>query len=138
MSALDDLVVAAGAARDVESELRKLRAIEQWALGSLHVKDGDAVVLTTPVNTNNGWAPYREVLVVGSTGVMSKPWLASNGKWCVYFTPDVCWSVSDYPHKETRYAASPTPCFMIALEKLRRRKDSDVGLLLPTDVLVRS
>jgi hypothetical protein len=138
MSALDALVAAAAEARDVESELRTLRAIKQWALGSLHVKDGDAVVLTVPVSTNNGWAPYREVLVVGSTGVVNEPWLASNGKWCGYFTPDVCWSVSNYPHRETRYTTSPTPCFMIALEKLRRRKDSDVGLLLPNDVLVRS
>lgn len=122
---------------DFSSEVRKLKEIKEWALSQLHVAEGDAVTLREdiPINIASGWWPYREILVKNSTGVVSNLYLY-NGHWRGYFTPDVCWSHSDWKGG-SRYQSEHGKCFMMRLDWMRRRKPKDKELIMPSDALPR-
>lgn len=129
--ALADLVAAAQNARDIQADFDRLRRIEAWALSTLHVHDDDAVVITEPINTNNDWRIFSEVLVPGCTGIVTALYLSTHSqRWCGYFTPDVQWTVNDRfgRRKETRPAM-----FMLPLRVLRLRTADDEPLTMPAD-----
>jgi hypothetical protein len=121
-------------ARDIVHEARRLAEVEAWALTQLPVSDGDAVTLKrAPANVGPGWAPYREVLVKGSTGTIHDLYLYQ-GEWRGLFQPDVCWAISSW--KDQRLVTVPKG-FMLGLHYMRRRKASDAGLALPVDAIDR-
>ena len=107
--ALDAMVESAMRYNDIRLEVRRLREIEKWALSTLHVKDGDKVVLArAPKNPGPGWVPYSEVLCEGRTGRVSGFYLNPNGVWCGLFTPDDCWVlVHRLPGETSRMRYAP-------------------------------
>ncbi len=131
--ALDAVIQGARSVDFAEREIRRLREIEAWAVGSLPLRDGDEVVLAEPVKLGRGWTAYREVLVVGRTGVVSSIHLF-DGEWFGLFTPDDCWCLSDY--KGQRLATAPKS-FMVRLWKLRKRTEGDERMPVPDDIIQR-
>lgn len=131
--ALDAVIQGARSVDFAEREIRRLREIEAWAVDSLPLRDGDEVVLAEPVTFGPGWKAYREVLVVGRTGVVSSIFL-SGGEWAGLFTPDDCWCLSDF--RGQRLATEPKS-FMVRLGKLRKRADGDERMPVPDDIIER-
>lgn len=129
--ALAALVTAAQQGRPLQEDHQRLLAIEAWALASLPVTSGDAVVITEPINTDNDWRRFGEALVPGCTGIVSDFWLSSrSGEWCGYFEPEVLWSTSgDWGRRRE----SRPGLFMLPLRKMRRRTEDDQPLAMPDD-----
>jgi hypothetical protein len=136
---VDTLLTSLTNANDVAHEIRRLRKVEAWALGTLHLSEGDPAVIGAYINASGGWSPYREVLVMGCTGIAHGFYLSDDGEWSCLFTPDDCWTVSDYPPGAvTRHRKDPAGSFMLKLAKLRRRTDSDKQLPVPLDLRDRA
>lgn len=120
--------------RMVAGEVKRLRAIEAWALSTLHVADGDAVVITKPIAATGGWHPYREVLVEGRTGRVHDLYL-HDGTWYGLFEPDDCWTVHEDRDREVRrWRKDPAGVFMLSVGFMRRRNNVDRPLPVPDDV----
>lgn len=131
-SALDALVEITKKMHVIEDELRKLREIEEWALGTLPFKAGDKVVIdrTVDVASSSGWYSYREVLVKGRTGRVNRIFL-SGGQWYCSFAPDDVWSISNYPPGEIRRYDAKGSVFCMRVSSLRKRKKKDKRLPVP-------
>jgi hypothetical protein len=88
---------------DISYALRKADQIKAWCLRSLDFKVGDRVRIAQPVydpDRSPRWAPYREALAVGRTGIVHdidfNPYSGEFGGWSAAVKLDHEWSVSDW------------------------------------------
>ncbi len=90
---IDTLLAADLAA--VQRELRQLRAIRDWAAKqAADFGPGDRVTIAEPLPCNDGWAPYREALALGATGVVQAiDFNQHRDRWYAEVVLDREWSV---------------------------------------------
>lgn len=92
--------VEALSTQDVKWELKKLRAIRDWALQrtGIDYQIGDTVGIVRVLNTDNGWAPYRDALAPGASATVTDiDFNTYTESWYADIILDREWSVSDYP-----------------------------------------
>lgn len=134
---LDVITAATHRARSLISEVERLRAMEEWALSVLPVKDGDAVVIKDcfpPIPQTSGWYPHRGHLVPGATGVVtSLHFVATARHWIAMYQPDVEWTLYDHEGEQQIEIAQPEwrHTFAMRMCALRVRTEADVPLTPP-------
>ena len=83
----------------IDYEIRKLRAIQTWALDHIGVDfaEGDTVEFVKAPNTDNGWRIYAEALHVGAKAqVRQIDFNCAYGFWFAEIVLEREWSVTDY------------------------------------------
>ena len=87
--------------RKFQFELRTLCAIREWAMrkAGIDFAEGDTVIIVQDIRTNNGWAPYREALVRGATGTVTK--IDFHEGWYALVVLDRAWTVNTLPNRPT-------------------------------------
>lgn len=109
MSAVEQLLdnIAAVDQSGIRWELKKLRAIREWALGHLGVDfvAGDRIAIAddfaSRLAPDHGWYHYREALAEGATGTaididFGPPVGDRPGRWYALVRLDREWSVSEW------------------------------------------
>jgi hypothetical protein len=81
--------------QDIRLEVKRLRAIEQWAIKSLNLDYtvGDAVKVIDYIPCMGGWDGYQECLAIGTTGtVLSIDFSEYHQSWHALYAPDRIWT----------------------------------------------
>jgi hypothetical protein len=95
---------------EVQYALRRLRAIERWALSQQPVAAGDRVRIVHEIDFSRarGWSSGRECLAVGATAeVRSVDFNTLDGRWFAQIILDREWSVGTITDEVRRYWHGP-------------------------------
>lgn len=80
--------------RELEWQLKKLRAVRDWALDQQPVKAGGRARIARPMNIEegSGWYSHRRSLQVGAVGdIVDVDYNAHYDYWGATFVPDRIW-----------------------------------------------
>jgi hypothetical protein len=100
---------------EVQYALRRLRAVERWALSQQPVAAGDWVRIVHEIDFSRarGWSAARECLAVGATAEVKDVYFNTHdGRWYAGIILDREWTVSTLSGEVRRYwhgAAEETP-----------------------------
>ena len=142
IATLEELIDLLSRPNKFQKEIKYLQAVNEWALSKLPFKEGDAVVIKSIPNiaTDSGWYHHREHLVSGATGVVDQLSFSTYSKgWIVWYRPDVEWTVSRPEDLRKVYIRdlNRRHTFMFKIDQLRKRKETDIGLILPESESVK-